>query len=166
MKKIGYIEVILLEKSKQEIVNFSRTIRDEDLFTAKINGKIEGGNLTEKSHLTLFFGLNDKLVDKEKLLQYISSLKIESIMIEAIDMFPVNGYDCKILYLKVWDDNSLIKNINDNFKEFPYFTESQPAEFIPHITIAYVKNNFEITKLSNNFPKILYVERIVYKIKK
>jgi 2'-5' RNA ligase len=66
----------------------------------------------------------------------------------------------------VWDDNSLIKNINDNFKEFPYFTESQPAEFIPHITIAYVKNNFEITKLSNNFPKILYVERIVYKIKK
>jgi len=165
-KEIGYVEVVLTEKSKQKVVDFSRIIKDEDLFTAKINGKIEGGNLTEKSHLTLFFGLNDKLVNKEKLLEYINSIKLESIMIEAIDMFPVKEYNCKILYLRVKDDNFLIKNISNNFKNFPYFIESQPAEFIPHITIAYVKNNFDPTELSNNFPTTLYLERIVYKIKK
>ena len=63
-QNIGYITANFLEKEKIEIINWSKIINNKDLYFAKKDGKIDGGNVTDDLHLTLFYGLDEDKINK------------------------------------------------------------------------------------------------------
>ena len=49
-KKIGYVAIQFTPETNQEIIAWSQSIKKEDLVTATIDGKVKGGNMTDKLH--------------------------------------------------------------------------------------------------------------------
>ena len=144
--KIGYITAEFSEEFKKSIRGLLLTIPKEEIVTAEINGKIEGGNATNDLHLTLFYGFDDEKLDKEELLNFLDKKNIKELKIEGLGIFSVPRYKSNILYLKI-GDNSLLDEIHNSLKKFPYFEKFQNNKFVPHITIAHIKDSFDISPL-------------------
>lgn len=163
-KKIGYVEVQFTPETHQQVVAWAHTIKNEDLVTATIDGKTEGGNVTDKLHLTLFYGFDDERLDKDKLSEFINQIKLKDFKVSGLGIFPVKEYDCYVLYLRVEDNDNELKKIYMGLKEFSHFSEYQKFEYTPHITVAYVKKDFNLDAIKQNLPKILYVHKTHYAI--
>jgi len=164
-KETGYIEAIFTKESKQKIIDWATFLKEEDLFSASINGKVEGGDVTDTLHLTLFYGFDEKLLNQDEMLKYINTIKLNNIQIEGVGTFPVPDYGCKVLFLKVKDEKNIIKNIHKDLKKFPHYIEHQKLEYKPHITIAYVKNTFDSRAIIYNESKSLLIEKIMHSSK-
>ncbi len=164
-QNIGYIAADFQEKDKIEIINWSKTIRDNDLYITSIDGKTKGGHMTDDLHLTFFYGLDEDLINKNDVQDFINTINLESIEIGKIDIFPVADQTCEVLYLSVEDQLGKIRKYNETFKKFPHFTEFQKKEFIPHITIAFVKKGFDVNKFTYTGSKILNIKEIIHHFK-
>lgn len=161
-QKIGYIDAIFDEKTKKEIESWSMIVRDEDLYTISNENKKDGGNITDKLHLTLFYGFDENLLNMDEVLKFIDNIKLDIVKINGLGTFPVTGHNCKILFLKVDDDEDIIKNIHEELKKFPYFSEYQKLKFIPHIAIAFIRNDLNTNALVYSNPSTLSVKKISY----
>lgn len=144
--KIGYITAEFSEEFKKMIKEWSLTIPKEEIVTAEINGKKEGGNVTDDLHLTLFYGFDDEKINKEDLIGFINNNTIKKLSIGKLGFFPVPQYKCNILYLKI-DNENILEKMHDSLKKFPYFEKFQNNKFVPHITIAYIKDSFDISSI-------------------
>ncbi len=161
-QKIGYVDVVFSEEIKQEISRWVKSLKKEDFYTTMIDGQVEGGDVSEKLHLTLFYGFDESLVEKDKIIEHINSIKLESVEVDKVGFFPLDKYNCKILFLKIKDNNNLLKKIHNDLGLFPNVLKYQESEYVPHITIAYVKKDFNMDAISYNGPKILDVKSILY----
>lgn len=161
-KKIGYIAIQFTAETNQEVAELARNLTSEDLVTATIDGKTEGGNVTDKLHFTLFYGLNDEMLDKDELSGFLDKIKLKEIEINGFGLFPIKEYDCNALYLKVKDVDNELKKIHEKFEKFPHFSEYQKFEYTPHITIAYVKKDFNLEAFTQNLPEILCIDKVYY----
>ncbi len=106
----GYVAIEFDEISQRQVVKWSKQIKDQDLATANINGKIKGGNVTEKLHLTLFYGFDDVHLNQSSLDALITKLDIPSIDIVNIGIFPAKEFDCNVLYLGVSDASGKLQS--------------------------------------------------------
>ena len=161
-KKIGYVAIQFTPETNQEIIAWSQSIKKEDLVTAIIDGGTEGGNVTDKLHLTLFYGFNDELLNKVELSKFINKIKLREIKIRGLGFFPVGNHNCDVLHLQIKDDNGELRKIHEELKAFPHFSEDQKFEYTPHVTIAYVKKNFNLNTLIQNQPEMLRVRKTSY----
>ena len=161
-EKIGYVALEFGEDFKQEIMKWSSQIGESDLVTAIIDGKAEGGNVTDKLHLTLFYGLDENTLDQDKLSKFITTLPKLMIRVTGIGTFPQDVFACKAIYLEVSDDSGELQTIHEWLKKFPHFSKYQKYDYKPHITIAYVTTGFDINLLTNDFPKNLSVKAITH----
>lgn len=161
-RQIGYIEAVFQEDEKQKVVDWVNSIKKEDLFTAIINGKVEGGNIANKLHLTLYYGFNEYLLNKDDLFHYIESMIPKTVDIIGLGTFPIKGYDCKVLFLKVSDTENILRKIHNDLGKYSHFVEYQQEEYVPHISIAYVKKDFDLNSLIYGGPKRLSIKEILY----
>lgn len=161
-ENIGYVAIEFDDYHQQQVINWSRQIKTDDLVTANINGKIKGGNVTEKLHLTLFYGLDEDRMDQVALTNLIKQLNILSVDVVDIGMFPAKEFDCSVLHFCVADGSGELQLAFEQFKELPHFDNHQNLNFRPHITIAYVTKNFNSTILSNEYPKKLKVKQVTH----
>ena len=53
-RNISYITATFSGEEKEAIIDWSKIIGSEDLYFAKKDSEMEGGNVKEKLHLTLF----------------------------------------------------------------------------------------------------------------
>lgn len=161
-ENIGYIAVEFTDASKQEVIRWSSQISECDIARAVIEGKEEGGNVTDKLHLTLFYGLDEDSLNQDELDDFIMRLNISSVDVIGIAMFPVEEFGCNALYLEVSDESGELKSAHENLEEFPHFSKYQKFDFKPHITLAYVVKGFDLGSLSNDFPRNLSVKAITH----
>ena len=66
-KNTGYVAIKFKEESIRKLNIFASQIGSENLFYKKIGGEMEGGDVANKAHLTLFYGLNDLTVNKNEI---------------------------------------------------------------------------------------------------
>ncbi|MFA5652314.1 MAG: 2'-5' RNA ligase family protein [Candidatus Paceibacterota bacterium] len=144
--KIGYVTAEFSEEFKKSIREWSLVIPKEEIVSVEINGKMEGGNVTNDLHLTLFYGFDDEKINKKELLKFLGEKALRELRIEGLRTFSVPQYKCNILYLKI-DGKNMLEKIHDSLKKFPYFEKFQNNKFIPHLTIAYIKDSFDISLL-------------------
>ena len=161
-KNKGRISVQFTPETNQEITEWSHSIKDEDLVTVNINGKTKGGLVVDKLHLTLLYGLNNEMINVNELFKSLKKIKLKKIKISGIEFFSSKEYNCNILHLKIEDNGDELKKINKDLKKFPVFSKYKKFEYIPHITIAYVKRDFNLAVLIQKLPKILYVHSVQY----
>ncbi len=158
----GYVAIEFDEVSKQKIANWASQIGGNDLVTATIDGKIEGGNVTEKPHLTLFYGLDEDALDQKVLSDFVVTLPNPMVHITGVGTFPQNTFACKVIYLEVSDELGELKSVHEHLKSFPHFSKYQKYDYKPHITIAYVTTGFDVSSLTNDFPRNLFVRAITH----
>src|SRR5680860_1912884 len=100
-QNIGYITASFPEKEKMEIINWSKIINDKDLYFTKKDGKIDGGNVTDNLHLTLFYGFDEDKINKNDIKKIIDSINFKSIEIEDVSIFSLPDQEYKVLYLSL-----------------------------------------------------------------
>jgi hypothetical protein len=167
-QKIGYVTVNFLEKEKGEIINWSKNINEKDLYFASRDGKIDGGNVTDDLHLTLFYGFNEDTINKNDIKKVINNINFKSVEIDGLSVFSLSDQEYKVLYLAIKDKENKIRQCYEEFKKLPHFAEYQRFEFIPHIAIAFIKKEFNETEVIYQGPQFLHIKEIIYhsKVKK
>jgi len=158
----GYVAVTISPEAVKALADWSiKAIPEENLFWSEVNGKKEGGNVIDDAHLTLFFGLNDELINKKEIEELIKTLSLSELEIVGVKAFPVPQIKCKILYFIVNDDKGLLQRIHDEFLKMPHYEEDQKP-FKPHITIAYVKESFNEKGIEYNGLNKVTIKGIEY----
>lgn len=161
-KEKGYISVVIQDEFIKHLLVWSETaIPKEVILQQEIDGKLEGGNVLSEAHLTLFFGLDDQLANKNKIREFIDSVNLKELRIDGIKVFHMPQMKCKILYFAVEDKGGSLRSVNNKFLELPHFKEDQKP-FVPHITIAYVKDSFNESSISYDGPVIFPVKSVEY----
>ncbi|MDD4878306.1 MAG: hypothetical protein PHO02_04700 [Candidatus Nanoarchaeia archaeon] len=156
----------MAELQKKDVLPIKKAIKnickEEDFFYSDVIDYIKG-DVSSKMHLTLFYGLIDKEINKNKLNENIRKIKLNNL--ELGKVFFISGYknQYKLLCLKVLDKNKELKKVHDTFKKFPYEINVQHKNFKPHLTLAYLKPNFRLNH-KINFPTEIKIRKITYDI--
>lgn len=163
---IGYVAAIFSAETRDRLDMWVRNaIPNDMLFTMKVNGTLEGGNVARKAHLTIFFGINDQSADKNGLSKLIHAIAISDLIVRGVSSFKIPNIPCKTLHLVIDDHTGELQRAHDKFLVVPHFEDCQEPRFVPHITLAYVKDDFDERKLQDSYIQKLHVKEIAYRIK-
>ncbi len=160
MTDLEYIEI---EFNENDIILFSNLVKSicnsDDYYYSDVKKGIQG-DVTAKLHFTLFYGLIDSKIDKLKLREYLKSIKIDEL--ELGDIFLKSGYlnMYQILGIKIKDKNGKLRFLSESFKQFDY-NEKVQLEFMPHLTLAYVKPEYKF-KIIPKYLKHIKIKNIRY----
>jgi 2'-5' RNA ligase len=120
------------------------------------------GDVSSKLHMTIFYGLVDEKIDKTEMNAFISNLIMPEVLVLGglTVRKEYNGF-CQILWVDVLDSNGMLRKISESFKRFP-FEESVQLGFIPHFTLAYIRNGYQLPDEIPDYSKEIKIERIKY----
>jgi len=157
----GYIAATFSGKDIEPFQKLTRKICvEEDLYRTKAVNYING-DVSSNLHLTIFYGLIDERIDKEKLQAHIDQLQLDNLRLGGLYLRQIPGNQYQILWVMVVDDKDNLKEITESFKAFEH-DESVQLEFMPHMTLAYVRPEYRLGDLIPNYPKEIKVEKIQY----
>lgn len=142
----------------------AKYVSEVDLYYSSEISHIQG-SVVSNLHMTCFYGLTEITQELEL---YVAELNSELInspygYLELGDVSLEAGYQdmYNILYVDVLDKSKSLLNLSTSFLEFQHDTESVHSTFWPHITLAYLKNDFENSNIAKlQLPKQLKVESI------
>lgn len=131
------------------------TINKEDIFEDDQHG------LEYNPHLTLLYGLHKEVTteDIKKVLENFNFKNLE-IKINGIGSFENDNFD--VLKFDV-ENTSLLQEMHDSLSKLP--NSNEYPDYLPHITIAYLKKGTSKKYLDKNFKKtISNFTHIIYSI--
>jgi 2'-5' RNA ligase len=143
-KKFAYVELIFYENAKGY---FKKVVKDvvtkDQLYYSDVVSRISG-DVTDKIHFTLFYGLAESVLDNTKLKEFIKDTQIEELKLKQLVLFE--GYQnlYKVLCVEVDDEDRMLKGVSQKMLDFEHDEELGKREFKPHITIAYVQPDYEL----------------------
>jgi 2'-5' RNA ligase len=140
MTDYGYVSLILdTEKIKSFQDLLQKICAPDDLYYSEW----VHGDVTEELHLTLFYGLINEKLDKEKLQSHLDSIKVKSLKLGKIVLIPGYQNQYQVLMIEVLDDGGELKRIHESFKQYDFEPSVQHPQFRPHLTLAYLKPDFK-----------------------
>lgn len=144
MSNLGYISIIFNDETKKRFKKLTNAICTlDDYYYSDVVDYIKG-DVTDKLHLTLFYGFIDEKVDKNKIEKEVLNVKKYLTYVNATNIALKYGYKnlYKILFVEI-EKSKELKHANEIFKKFPY-DKSVQLEFKPHLALAYVKPDFDL----------------------
>jgi 2'-5' RNA ligase len=159
--QLGYVTIEIEDDHITQIKNLLSTIcTSNDFYYSDVVPRI-AGDVTDKLHLTLFYGLLHKQIDKEKLLKELNNINLEELTLENIAL--KQGYQglYQILWLTVLDSDNYLLNLSTEIGKFNPSNYDPHYTFLPHITLAYVRPEFKL-KTELIIPKTLKIRQIKY----
>lgn len=157
MQNLSYITLTFTQETNSSISNWlDNNINETDLYFSQENSYANGR--VDPLHFTAIYGLDTKKLNT----LYTNVLEIEypqTLVVEQIEMYTPEAKEYSILLCKI----SLTEELNS----FRKYLESLPTtpkftpEFHPHISLAFVKNDFQLDSINKaDFPREIYVESI------
>lgn len=140
--EVAYVELTLSQSFKDYLNKITKEmVVDEEYYNSPVMPHIKG-NVTDKAHLTFFFGLNPDMVNNQELLDLIKSTDLGELKLG--DFMIIEGYQSlyRILAIQVIDEDKKLSNFVNKIRKFSNRPNSY--EFRPHITLAYVHKDFQI----------------------
>lgn len=162
-REYGYVSATFSAEDVKHFQELTSTLcREEDLYHSNSVNYIQG-NVSKYLHMTIFYGLLGKHVDKGEIQSYIDQVGPITLSIGSVSLRIEHKKLCQILWVDVLDNDNKLFKITEGFKKFPY-EESEQLGFVPHLTLAYVKNEFVLkdTFQSIGYPKQLNITKITY----
>lgn len=150
----GYISIQFYKSDVDIFKNIIRNICGQnDFYYSDVIDYIQG-DVTSNLHLTLFYGLLNKKDDVSKINNQIKKIGLKSVDLGKI--FLMSGYKSlyQILCVEILDNNNKLKDFSEIFQQFNYEPSVQLPDFKPHLTLAYVKPNFQLGKIVKYFNSI------------
>lgn len=158
-KSFSYVEITFPEKAKKHFSKFvDETVPKELLYKSPVVDFIDG-KVTDKLHLTLFYGLDASSSDNQELKDLLSSFEVKELKLGKPFFFSGFQNLYKVFCIEVLDQDLKLKTISDQIKQFAT-VENQRYVFKPHITLAYVQNEFVLPDKPLEFEEILKVDGV------
>lgn len=153
MSNKAFVELKFNEETIDSFDKFLKNIIPEEMLYSSPVAEHIRGNMSKTLHCTVFFGLSENTKNNIELKEIIKQNALNEIKLGELSY--INGYEnlYKVLVIEVLDKdgklNKLFNSIEDfALKEDPDF---RVREFKPHLTLAYVQNNY---KLPNDLPSL------------
>ncbi len=158
----GYVAATFTEGDIKPFQKLTSVItKREDLYNSDAVDYIQG-DVSSKLHMTFFYGLIDEKIDKNEMNAFISNLSLpEVLVLRGLTVRKEYSGFCQILWVDVLDSTGELRKISESFKRFP-FEESVQLGFIPHLTLAYVKDDYKLPETTLVYPREIKVKGIKY----
>ncbi len=148
MSDKAFVELKFSREIIEMFDNFLKKIIPEDmLYYSPVVEHIRG-NMSKTLHCTIFFGLNEDAVKNTELKDILNNNKIDKIQLGELSY--INGYEnlYKVLVANVLDQDKELITLHNKIEDFALKESSdfKTREFKPHLTLAYVKNEYELPK--------------------
>ena len=155
----GYISATFPEETVQYFRKVTSLIcKTDDFYVSKEVGYING-DVSGSLHMTLFYGLSSN-VDGDEVSRIASSLNIDTLVLGSVALRTNRNWPYKLLWIPILDVNGELKAAAELFKRFPHESSVQ-LDFFPHLSLAYVKQDFELT-IVPVIPQTLKIKEFLY----
>lgn len=147
MSDKAFVELKFNKETIELLDNFLKKIIPEDmLYYSPVVEHIRG-NMSKTLHCTIFFGLNEDAVTNTELKDILNN-KVNEIYLGELSY--INGYEnlYKVLVVNVSDSDKELITLHNKIEDFALKEnpDFNTREFKPHLTLAYVKNEYELPK--------------------
>lgn len=146
-KSNAYIEITFDQKTKDYFSKIVHQLVPKNNFYHSPNPKYPHiqGNVTQKLHCTLFFGIDPSTIKDKKLLAIIDTSDFSEITLGGLVI--LNGWqnEYKIICIEVLDEDGRFTKFA---KEIEGFVNNKNITYKvkPHISLAYVQFDYELPK--------------------
>lgn len=159
-KNYAYVELTFYKNTKnyfRKIV--SEVVSPDQFYYSDIISRIRG-DVTEKAHFTLFFGLEEASVNNPQLQKLINTTTIKIVRLGKLELFE--GYQglYKVLCIKILDEDKSLFNLSNKMLNFDHDKSVVHTDFKPHITLAYVKSDYTLPKNYKMGKKAVRIKKI------
>lgn len=123
---------LMLKTGGGNLVELQNLISSDDIFYTK---EFENPKyIRETFHVTLLYGFIDNL-DPDDIFSKVKDIIPKTVYLSHIDMFELENSDCIIAKVKPTQE---LLNVNKKLRDsYQYYSSFD--DYIPHVTIAYVK---------------------------
>lgn len=156
----AFVEVTFGDEVKRqmdEIIN--QLVEEDNYYYSPVMEHIRG-NMSRTLHCTVYHGLSPRAKSDEDLKLIVESVEVPELKLGKLKF--VDGFEnlYKILMIDV-DDSGVLRNLNQSVFEhaLKFNPDLSPREFSPHVTLAYINNEFELPT-ENIFPETLKTDSV------
>jgi 2'-5' RNA ligase len=145
-KQFAYVEFIFFENVRKHLKKIVKdVVKKEQFYYSDVVSRIRG-DVTDKIHFTLFYGLNEAVLNDKELKKAIENMDVNELKLRRLVLF--DGYQgmYKVLAVEVDDRDKKLLSLSKEMLNFDHDEEHGRREFKPHITIAYVQADYVIPK--------------------
>lgn len=156
----AFIELKFSESVITIIDNFINEIIPENmLYSSPVVDHIRG-NMSKTLHCTVLFGLDVNTISNIKLRKILKRNEISKLKLGSLSL--INGYEnlYKVLIINILDEDSKLDNFYRELEDFAIkkVSDYKIREFKPHLTLAYVNNNYQLPSELPRLPEYIDVE--------
>ena len=172
MRKQRYIAIDFPNSVKRRVEKWCKTFLTENDLADLTPDK--RGIVTGRLHVTLLYGVNGQQLPPGVDTNVLNKVKLCGILtVERAELFDIGNPDCKALVLLIDDARCYLRKAHDFLKkELPLAKDHNGKllydrySFNPHITVAYVRTNFDMDKVNKiGIPMYLEVGKVEYRLK-
>lgn len=158
-KQFAYVELVFYKNARK---HFKKMVKDvvskNQFYYSDVVSRIQG-DVTDKIHFTLFYGLDESVMNNKELKKLIKNTKIKELKLKKLVLF--DGYQglYKVLCVEIEDEDKSLSSLSKNMLNFEHDEELGKREFKPHITLAYVQPDYVL-------PEAYKMEKDTIRVKK
>jgi 2'-5' RNA ligase len=157
----GYVAATFSDKDREPFQRLTGEIcKEGDLYQSDSVDYVNGDVSTDL-HLTIFYGLVDEKIDKEKLQAHVENLSLDTLKLGDLYLRQTPEGNYQILWVVVADEDNKLKDMAESFRDFEHEVSVQ-LEFMPHLTLAYVRPGYALPESLPEYPRDVQVEDIRY----
>jgi len=121
----------------------NKVVSEQQFYYSDVISRI-AGDVTDKAHFTIFFGLKEFEIHNPELQEIVKSININELV--PIKLFLIDGFQglYKVLCLEISDEDKSLITLSKKMNEFEHEERLEKREFKPHITLAYVNADYQI----------------------
>ncbi len=163
-KKFAYVELIFYKKATKQFKNIVKdVVRKEQFYDSDQISRIRG-DVTDKIHLTLFYGLDESVMNNKELHNLLKQIEVKKLDLSKLVLFE--GYQgmYKVLCVEIDDEDKVLHNLSKKMLDFDHDEELGKREFKAHITLAYVQPDYVLPKKYSLDKKPVRVKKILLSI--
>ncbi len=160
-KDYGYVAATFLRKDIKPFQKLTEELCKEGDFYHSDTGDYIKGNVLSDLHLMIFYGLIYGKIDREELQIHIDRIDLKKLKLGGLCLRQIPNSPYQILWVIVKDNEGQLQTISESFRKFDY-DESVQLEFMPHLTLAYVKPEYRLGNLTPEYLNEIKVEEIKY----
>lgn len=160
MSSKAFAQIIFSDEIQNEFSGLvTQMVEDSQLYYSDVVAHIQG-NMCKSLHCTIAFGLKDTDVSNPEVLDIINNAKIKKLKLGNLFFIPgyLNLY--KVLCIEVLDENGELLNLNKALTKFVEDEKLKRRRFEPHLSLAYVQQEFVMPESLPEFPHEITIQNI------
>lgn len=157
-----FVQAVFSEETRNTFKQILEQIaKPEDLYhSPDPKGAHIQGDMTDKLHMTIYYGLPREAKFNDDLRVAIKENYVDDLKLGEFYFIPGFQDLYKVLCIRVKDEDGKLKDFCEAVSYFAW-EDRYTERFDPHLTLAYVTNEYELPANLPNIPEEIEVDNII-----